>query len=118
MLNRVLPIRIACLFLIGMALPGCSSTQIVSPDALPLYGSSPFEHTVYTGSDARFHYFSASHNKMRYGFKVPVEKADIYPRAFERTGDGHAFIEKVDGRVIHLIVIGGNPDPPSEVCCE
>jgi len=82
------------------ALAGCVSihTKLVTPDSVPLYGDTPMCHTVYIGSDDRYHYFSWIRGFR--GGKVKVIREQLHlSREFPR-GAGHEFMfltKKPDG---------------------
>lgn len=52
---------IGCGFVAAL-LAGCVSShpKLVSADAVPVYGTDPGYHTVYTGSDNQYHFFGWS----------------------------------------------------------
>jgi hypothetical protein len=73
------------LFITALALVGCAEhvgfhsshigftrePQYAQPSAIPCYGTKPLRYTIYTGSDAKWHYFETHHDLRLERYKVP-----------------------------------------------
>ena len=52
-------------------LTSCQSRiRMVEAEELPILGTAPLQHTVYIGSDERFHFFNAQDGKILKKFKI------------------------------------------------
>lgn len=63
-----------------LLLCGCSSTKPILLTELPLYGDQANNHTFYTGSDDRFHYFEVTRGGRSAIQRVWVSNAKVAPR--------------------------------------
>ena len=84
---------------------GCVSSRakIVSPQQLPLYGSDPLYHTVYVGSDDRYHHFKWSRGLLSGEFLV--DRGALHLSRVFSSGAGKAFLTRTaDGSVDVLVL--------------
>ncbi|MFN7141106.1 MAG: hypothetical protein ACK4UN_17390, partial [Limisphaerales bacterium] len=91
----------ALVALLGMTLilSGCvMGPKAVSADSVPVYGGGTLYHTVYTGSDDRYHYFSW--NRGWRGGQMKVDKTQLQLSCEFPRGTGFTFVvRKPDGTV-------------------
>jgi hypothetical protein len=92
--------------LLAICASGCARTRIVASGDLPVYGNDPLMHTVYMGTDDRFHHFAVQRGKAGGNVVVRREEAQIKPEPFD-TGTGRqAFVKATKPGEIELLVLG------------
>ena len=94
---------IAVLFATYVA--GCGRTRVVESGGLPVYGTDPLMHTVYMGTDDRFHHFAVQHGKSGGNVVVRRQEARIKPEPFARNTGRQAFVKRAKPGEIELVVL-------------
>ena len=89
----------------GVLLIGCKQSTVVDAAHLLLYGMDPLMHTVYIGSDDKFHHFACQNGKSGGEVLVRRDEAKVEPETFDLRSNGHRFVESVEPGVIHLFVL-------------
>lgn len=98
---------------VGLLAPSCVSTslKLVSTDAVPVYGTDPLYHTVYTGSDEKYHYF-ARNSGLR-GGQVKVARDQLKLSQEYNRGTGTLFVQRIADGKLDVIILkkpGAQPD--------
>ena len=88
---------------------GCARTRVVASGDLPVYGTDPLTHTVYTGTDDRFHHFALQRGKSRDHVVVRREEAQIKPEPFGTNAGRQAFVKTAKPGEIDLVVLPPAP---------
>jgi hypothetical protein len=103
---------LGCSLGLVLVLSGCvsSSAKLVSADAVPVYGVDPLYHTVYTGSDERYHYFAW--NRGLRGGQLKVDRTQLtLSREFAR-GASKAFVKRThDGKIDVMVFTKTSSEP-------
>ena len=84
-------------------LTGCQGAAIFDSAKLPVYGSDPLMHTMYIGSDAKFHHFICQHGKTSEEMLVRSEEAVIKPKPFDLSSHRDNLVRSTEPGVIHLL---------------
>lgn len=72
---------------------------------LPAYGKDPMTHTIYLGSDRRYHYFSMQAGKTGLRGYIPIEDATIKPASFALDSGQEVFVESHVAGEIKLMTL-------------
>ena len=87
---------------------GCSQARVVSSRELPVYGTDPLMHTIYLGTDDRFHHFTTQNGKAGSHVRVRRDDARIQPEPFALNSGRDAFVRSANEKEIELIVLRAN----------
>ena len=100
-MNQFLPM----VALVATCSAGCARTRVVASRDLPVYGTDPLMHTVYTGTDDRFHYFQLQHGKSGGNVVVRRGEAKIKPEPFDTNAGRRAFVKAAKPGEIEIVVL-------------
>jgi hypothetical protein len=100
-MKRLLPIFVV----LSICSAGCGRTRVVAGGDLPVYGTDPLVHTVYTGTDDRFHHFSLQRGKSGGNVVVRREDATIKPEPFHTNTGRRAFVKAAKPGEVELVVL-------------
>ena len=100
-MKRLLPI----VAFVPICSAGCARTRVVASRDLPVYGTDPLMHTVYTGTDDRFHHFALQQGKSGGDVVVRREEATIKPEPFNTNAGRRAFVKAAKPGEIELVVL-------------
>ena len=91
--------------MLGFFSSGCATDQprLVSAGRIPLYGSDPLSHTVYVGSDERYHYFAWS-SGLRSG-QVKVDRSALALSHEFGRGEGKAFLTRKEHGKVDVLLL-------------
>ena len=95
--------------LLAACATGCARTRVVAGGDLPVYGTDPLTHTVYTGTDDRFHHFALQRGKSAHDVVVRREEAMIKPEPFDANTGRRAFVKSAKPGEIELVVLRPAP---------
>jgi hypothetical protein len=99
MKTKMLILLCALLFIVSCT----TDIQEVKPSEVKCYGNDPLVHTVYIGSDKKWHYFH--YQKGKTGGHWKVKKEELKWKYEFPHGKGHQFIKRNEAGELEPIII-------------